>query len=484
MTALLLLLFPSRSFADLAGETMYNPQQIEIGSRWWGSFVDEGTDPEEPLTAGSGSSCPDPALDPWTLISTRWYSFWGTGEPVVLRVDGPFEAGAAIYAVDGLWSGSPPTADELIACGGWKPRRFQFDTELGTLYRIQVGDWEDSTPGISNATYRVGLFPPTPNGDREHALPLELGDVTHLSSWGAPLPENPSGCSVGAAEFVDDRSAWGRIDIPLPGTLHVGMESELEWEQWMIGLYGSGTGSALSCAVAAKPSLSAYLPAGTYFLQFSRGFQPRIDFEGSVEEGWNVTTDFTVDLDVDKDGYTRPSDCNDRNPNIHPLAVDIPDNGIDENCDGEDAHRDSDGDLVPDFRDSCPFVSSQGVDRNGDGCPDPSQLKLVAQIRLTARRGHLHIASLAVRTSPGATVTLTCAKGICKKQLRKTRKKRLQFENTFSSNIPENTPVDITATLAGHIGIGKRYLLSSHGVRLLREWCMPPGRSTKVTACR
>jgi arylsulfatase A-like enzyme len=55
-----------------------------------------------------------------------------------------------------------------------------------------------------------------------------------------------------------------------------------------------------------------------------------------------VSTNLRNAIDHDHDGYSPilgGGDCDDRDPNVHPNAIDIPDNGIDEDCSGVDAHR-------------------------------------------------------------------------------------------------------------------------------------------------
>ena len=106
------------------------------------------------------------------------------------------------------------------------------------------------------------------------------------------------------------------------GGLRIGMNPAVEG--WTY-LWSPTTG--LSDPTAAQP-IATPSETTTYVLQVTNEF------------GCTSVSTFNLEvepiLDADQDGFEVPEDCDDTNPNINPNAVDIPDNGIDEDCSGSD----------------------------------------------------------------------------------------------------------------------------------------------------
>ena len=73
----------------------------------------------------------------------------------------------------------------------------------------------------------------------------------------------------------------------------------------------------------------------------------------SHEDGYRFEQSWTIMKDFDDDGFTAGEDCDDENPDINPNGIEIPDNGIDEDCDGADDSTSPTNDL-----DLLPFVLS------------------------------------------------------------------------------------------------------------------------------
>jgi hypothetical protein len=147
-----------------------------------------------------------------------------------------------------------------------------------------------------------------------------------------------------------------------------------------------------------------------------------------------------VNLDRDGDGGTRPGDCNDGDPAVHLGAVDVPENGRDEDCVGGDAidldHDDDGANRPDDCVDENPFIRrgvrdipGNGVDEDCSGADTPVLIRagvLFEFVRFTVARVAVITRLDVVRVRRGMRVRVSCRGRGCPRVLRRAKALRVK----------------------------------------------------------
>ena len=214
--------------------------------------------------------------------------------------------------------------------------------------------------------------------------------------------------------------------------------------------------------------------AGADTLLARDGLKESVDCGAQTDGGEGDTIDELVDCenvalsderipDADGDGATKPGDCDDRNPAIRPGVVDVPENGIDEDCSGADAvNLDRDGDkfLRPtDCDDANPRINpgardipGNRVDEDCSGSPAPFPLLGSIATGIFEFPGRFtRLASITIRRPrKGSTLRITCRGGGCpfRTRTRKIKRNRSQAGHRAAAR-PRQAPARRPASRSG-----------------------------------
>jgi Putative metal-binding motif len=161
--------------------------------------------------------------------------------------------------------------------------------------------------------------------------------------------------------------------------------------------------------------------------------------------------------DDDRDGFFADQDCNDANAAIHPGAVEIRGNGVDENCDGVD--------------EPLPTITS-AVSSNWS-----VKGKRVTLLVLQARR-----------PPAGASGEIRCLGKRCpfKRKSVATRRGKIDFLRALARRerrFRAGQTIEVRVTAPGFVGKVLRYKLRKGRLPTARVLCLPPGGSRPQPRC-
>ena len=235
------------------------------------------------------------------------------------------------------------------------------------------------------------------------------------------------------------------------------------------------------------------------------GLEESVDCGAQTDGGEGDTIDQLVDCenvalsderipDADGDGATKAGgDCDDRNPAIRPGVVDVPENGIDEDCNGTDAvnlDRDGDGFLRPTDCDDANRSINPGardipgntVDEDCSGSPAPFPLLGSLATGIFEFPGRFtRLVSITIRRPrKGSTLRITCRGGGCPfrtrtRKITRNRSKQVLERPLGRAKLRRGARLEIRLTKPRTIGFFVRFTIRRRQFPAKTERCLPPG---------
>jgi hypothetical protein len=220
----------------------------------------------------------------------------------------------------------------------------------GPFTSVGGGTTNDQGGNIASATlvpgdYHEASTSPTINAGEIDAETLPLGDIDGGSRTVGPLPDIGADEFGAASALVDSgsvQSVSGSSAV-VAGTVYPGGVPTGAYVE-----FGPTTGYGSRTGVASAGGGFGAVPV-TFSLAGMTVNAPAYHYRLVGTNGGTLGEDRVIPFaDGDHDGYFSNADCNDANPAVSPGRADVPDNGVDENCDGADAvNLDRDGDGYP-----------------------------------------------------------------------------------------------------------------------------------------